>query len=61
MLSERLDQPLSLIDLYRWPTIGALSERLMSNADAGGASEALDASAARGARRRDLMRRRRGG
>ncbi len=61
LLSERLDSPLSLIDLYRWPTIRSLSEQLMSSTDAGGASDALDASAARGARRRDMMRRRRGG
>jgi natural product biosynthesis luciferase-like monooxygenase protein len=60
LLSERLAEPLSLIDLYRWPTIRALSERLMSNADPGRGTDTLDASAARGARRRDMMRRRRG-
>lgn len=64
LLGERLDARLSLVDLYRWPTIRALSDELTTRG--GGASgdaptAAIDAGSARGARRREMMRRRRGG
>lgn len=58
ILTERIERPLSLVDLYRFPTIRSLAEHL---AEESPATEALDASAARGARRREMMRRRRGG
>ncbi|MEK9504802.1 MupA/Atu3671 family FMN-dependent luciferase-like monooxygenase [Gaopeijia maritima] len=58
ILTERIDRPLSLVDLYRFPTIRSLAEHLSAEAPA---TEALDESAARGARRREMMRRRRGG
>ncbi len=58
LLTERIDRPLSLVDLYRFPTIRSLAHHL---SDEGEGGEALDAGAARGARRREMMRRRRGG
>lgn len=58
LLTERLDGPLSLVDLYRFPTIRSLARHL---SDGGEGGEASDAGAARGARRREMMRRRRGG
>lgn len=58
ILTERIDRPLSLVDLYRFPTIRSLATHLSASEPA---TEALDASAARGARRREMLRRRRGG
>lgn len=58
ILLERIERPLSLVDLYRFPTIRSLADHL-SKAEP--ATEELDASAARGARRREMMRQRRGG
>jgi hypothetical protein len=58
VLTQRIEQPLSLVDLYRFPTIRALAAHLSESSPAG---EALDASAARGARRREMLGRRRGG
>ncbi|MBT8335950.1 MAG: LLM class flavin-dependent oxidoreductase, partial [Gemmatimonadetes bacterium] len=58
LLGEQIAQPISLIDLYRFPTIASLAEHLSPT---GTDSPALDASAERGARRREMMRRRRGG
>ena len=58
ILTQRIETPLSLVDLYRFPTIRSLADHLGEGTSA---SEALDASAARGARRREMMRRRRGG
>jgi len=55
-LRERLEQPLSLTDLYRFPTIGSLAEYLSS--DDGGAGVVLE-SQARGQKRRDSLQQRR--
>jgi natural product biosynthesis luciferase-like monooxygenase protein len=53
-LRERLEQPVKLTDLYRFPTIGSLAEAL-SGDDAG---EVLDKAVSRGARRRQALGRR---
>lgn len=58
LLTARIDGPLSLVDLYRFPTIRSLADHLSSAGD--GDAEDLDASAARGARRREMLRRRGG-
>jgi acyl carrier protein len=52
-LKQALNAPLSLTDLYQYPTIRSLSEYLSSGSD-GGASQA---GANRGARRRALRSR----
>jgi hypothetical protein len=52
-LKQALNAPLSLTDLYQYPTIRSLSEYLSSGRD-GGASQA---GASRGARRRALRAR----
>ncbi len=59
-LRDQLDQPLSLTDLYRFPTIGSLAAYLSSG---GGAAKAVQESRTRGQKRRDSLlqsRRRKG-
>jgi acyl carrier protein len=54
-LREKLDRPLSLTDLYRFPTVGGLAGYLGGTGGDEGAKKAKD----RAAKRRELMRRRR--
>lgn len=51
-LRDRLDQPLSLTDLYRFPTIGSLAAHLSSG---GSAAKGVQDSQTRGQRRRDSL------
>jgi hypothetical protein len=55
-IKDVLDKPVSLTDLYRFPTIKSFSDFLNSD----GSSEAVRAGTDRAARRRDLMNKRRG-
>jgi hypothetical protein len=55
LLKERLPQPVSLTDLYRFPTIRAFTEHLGSD----GGSQALEQTAARAQARKAAMQRRR--
>ena len=59
-LRSQIDQPLSLTDLYRFPTVGSLAAFLSSG---GGADKTVQDSQARGQKRRDsrLQNRRRKG
>jgi long-subunit acyl-CoA synthetase (AMP-forming) len=52
-LKQRFSSPLSLTDLYQYPTVRSLSEYIAS----GSGGEALQKSASRGARRRALRKR----
>jgi acyl carrier protein len=54
-LREKLDRPVSLTDLYRFPTIGGLAGYLGGTGGDEGVKKAKD----RAAKRRELMRRRR--
>jgi len=56
-LREQAPQPISLTDLYRYPTIRGLAGRLSSDKPDG---EAVKQSSARGEKRRQAMNRRRG-
>jgi natural product biosynthesis luciferase-like monooxygenase protein len=56
LLTERLEGDLSLVDLYRFPTI----RRLVDHLDDAGVDEGLDDSIRRAQRRRDALQRRRG-
>jgi natural product biosynthesis luciferase-like monooxygenase protein len=55
-IKDALDKPVSLTDLYRFPTIKSFSDFLNSD----GTSEAVKAGTDRAARRRDLLNKRRG-
>ncbi len=59
-LAEICPVPITLTDLYRFPTVGGLAEHLSKGDDGG---EAAQASQARGEKRRQALgrRRRRGG
>jgi hypothetical protein len=57
-LRDLCPKPLSLTDLYRFPTIRGLSGHLLSDDDGG---EQVERSQARGERRREAMNRRRRG
>ncbi len=57
LLSERIEAPLSLVDLYRFPTIRRLVEHLADTGEEPG----LDDSIRRAQRRREALQRRRGG
>ncbi len=57
-LRDRCPKPLSLTDLYRFPTIRGLAGHLLSDDDGG---EQFERSQARGERRREAMNRRRRG
>ena len=57
-LRDRCPRPLSLTDLYRFPTIRGLAGHLLSDDDGG---EQVERSQARGERRREAMNRRRRG
>jgi len=56
-LKELLEQPVSLTDLYRFPTIRSFVDYLNS----GGENESLKATASRAQKRRESMKRRRRG
>jgi hypothetical protein len=52
-LKPKFERPLSLVDLFRYPTIRSLSQFLSSTADP---SKELEGSATRGAERQRLRR-----
>ncbi len=54
-LKSVLDRPLTLVDLFRYPTVSALAQYL----EAGDSDRALDRTAARAGARRDALARRR--
>jgi acyl carrier protein len=56
LLRERVERPLSLTDLYRFPTIRSLVAHLESD---GGAAAAVDQGEDRGAKRKAALARRR--
>jgi natural product biosynthesis luciferase-like monooxygenase protein len=56
LLTDHIEQELSLVDLYRFPTI----RRLVDHLDEAGGGEALDDSIRRARQRRDALQRRRG-
>jgi hypothetical protein len=55
-ITGSIEQPVSLVDLYRFPTIRALTDHL----SAAGAGDDLQQSADRAQRRKQVMGRRRG-